>query len=174
MIVVIVAAKTGIAIRRAAAELRAIWVAGNEYLQRAEPWAVFKTDPERAADNRWMHRPPMDEAAFARRYDPDTVEGRVFGALTGLAAVRAELPALHASAPVEVPVLDDPAVLGWTRRHPRGGRFVGLVNVSDRPASVDAALVTGLDTVLSSDGPVRTEGGRAHLPPLSWAWLAEP
>ncbi|MER7434159.1 alpha-amylase family protein [Pseudonocardia alni] len=134
----------------------------------------YRADPERAADNRWMHRPPMDEAAFARRYDPDTVEGRVFGALTGLAAVRAELPALHASAPVEVPVLDDPAVLGWTRRHPRGGRFVGLVNVSDRPASVDAALVTGLDTVLSSDGPVRTEGGRAHLPPLSWAWLAEP
>ncbi|MDF2232837.1 methionine--tRNA ligase [Albimonas sp. CAU 1670] len=38
-----------IAIRRAAADLRAIWVAGNEYLQRAEPWAVFKTDPERAA-----------------------------------------------------------------------------------------------------------------------------
>jgi methionyl-tRNA synthetase len=24
-------------------------VAGNEYLQRAEPWAVYKTDPERAA-----------------------------------------------------------------------------------------------------------------------------
>ncbi len=36
-------------IRRAAAELRAIWVAGNEYLQHAEPWAKFKTDPEGAA-----------------------------------------------------------------------------------------------------------------------------
>ena len=38
-----------IEIRKAAAELRAIWVAGNEYLQAAQPWAVFKTDPERAA-----------------------------------------------------------------------------------------------------------------------------
>ena len=38
-----------IEIRRAAAELRAIWVAGNEYLQAAEPWAKFKTDPEAAA-----------------------------------------------------------------------------------------------------------------------------
>ena len=38
-----------IEVRKAAAELRAIWVAGNEYLQSAEPWAVFKTDPDRAA-----------------------------------------------------------------------------------------------------------------------------
>jgi len=36
-------------IRKAAAELRAIWVAGNEYLQAAAPWAAVKTDPERAA-----------------------------------------------------------------------------------------------------------------------------
>ena len=35
-------------IRRAAAELRAIWVEGNEYLQRAAPWAVVKEDQARA------------------------------------------------------------------------------------------------------------------------------
>ncbi|MGR3633486.1 MAG: methionine--tRNA ligase [Limimaricola soesokkakensis] len=38
-----------IEVRKAAAELRAIWVAGNEYLQDAAPWASFKTDPEAAA-----------------------------------------------------------------------------------------------------------------------------
>ncbi|WP_424990236.1 methionine--tRNA ligase [Fluviibacterium sp. S390] len=38
-----------IEIRKAAAELRAIWVLGNEYLQDAAPWAQFKTDPEAAA-----------------------------------------------------------------------------------------------------------------------------
>ncbi len=38
-----------IEIRKAAAELRAIWVAGNEYLQAAAPWTLFKTDPEGAA-----------------------------------------------------------------------------------------------------------------------------
>jgi len=36
-------------VRKSAAELRAIWVAGNEYLQSAAPWAAFKTDPDRAA-----------------------------------------------------------------------------------------------------------------------------
>jgi methionyl-tRNA synthetase len=35
--------------RKAAAELRAIWAAGNEYLQVAAPWTAFKTDPVRAA-----------------------------------------------------------------------------------------------------------------------------
>ncbi len=38
-----------IEVRKAAAELRALWVAGNEYLQAAAPWAVYKTDPARAA-----------------------------------------------------------------------------------------------------------------------------
>ncbi len=36
-------------IRKSAAELRAIWVAGNEYLQNAAPWSTFKTDPDAAA-----------------------------------------------------------------------------------------------------------------------------
>lgn len=36
-------------VRKASQELRAIWVAGNEYLQAAAPWSLFKTDPEAAA-----------------------------------------------------------------------------------------------------------------------------
>lgn len=36
-------------VRKAAQELRAIWVAGNEYLQSTAPWSTFKTEPEKAA-----------------------------------------------------------------------------------------------------------------------------
>ncbi|WP_323785116.1 methionine--tRNA ligase [Thalassovita sp.] len=36
-------------VRKAASALRAIWVAGNEYLQSAAPWSTFKEDPEQAA-----------------------------------------------------------------------------------------------------------------------------
>jgi len=39
----------GTEVRKAAAELRAIWVLSNEYLQDAAPWATFKTDPDTAA-----------------------------------------------------------------------------------------------------------------------------
>ena len=41
-------AMEGMEVRKAAAELRAIWVIGNEYLQAAAPWSVVKTDPEKA------------------------------------------------------------------------------------------------------------------------------
>jgi methionyl-tRNA synthetase len=35
--------------RKAAAETRALWAAGNEYLQLAAPWTAIKTDAEKAA-----------------------------------------------------------------------------------------------------------------------------
>ena len=35
--------------RKAFAELRSIWVTGNEYLQVAAPWTAFKTNPDEAA-----------------------------------------------------------------------------------------------------------------------------
>ncbi|MEW9919411.1 methionine--tRNA ligase [Marimonas sp. MJW-29] len=38
-----------IEVRKSAQELRAIWAAGNEYLQAEAPWTTFKTDPDRAA-----------------------------------------------------------------------------------------------------------------------------
>ena len=38
-----------IEIRKSAAELRALWTAGNEYLQAAAPWTAYGKDPDRAA-----------------------------------------------------------------------------------------------------------------------------
>jgi len=35
--------------RKAAAQTRALWAAGNEYLTKVEPWAHFRTDKDRAA-----------------------------------------------------------------------------------------------------------------------------
>ncbi|WP_163849365.1 methionine--tRNA ligase [Pseudooceanicola aestuarii] len=48
-------------VRKSAQELRAIWAAGNEYLQSAAPWAVFKEDPEEAAG---IVRMSLNLAAF--------------------------------------------------------------------------------------------------------------
>ena len=38
-----------IEVRKAAQALRALWVAGNEYLQEAAPWTAIRSDPDRAA-----------------------------------------------------------------------------------------------------------------------------
>ena len=64
-----------IEIRKAAAELRSIWVTGNEYLQEAAPWTVFKTNPEQAAMiTRYAFDLIMLFGELARPFIPDIAE----------------------------------------------------------------------------------------------------
>jgi amylosucrase len=137
----------------------------------------YLDDPALAADNRWLHRPPFDAAAAARRGDPDTVEGQVFAALVALVTARRDQPALHAAGAHEVLETGAPTVLAWRREHPRSGRFVGLANFAEHEVGVDIAAVGGLgtlETVIASDGPPPLRDGRLMLPALGWVWLAEP
>jgi amylosucrase len=136
----------------------------------------YLADPERAPDNRWMNRPPMDWAAAARRTDPAALEGRVFGRLQRLGEVRRALPALRGGAECTVLDVGNDAVLAWRRRHPRSGSFVGLANFSRAPQTVDADTATGFGTfapVLTSDGPPELRADRVLLPGLGFAWYAE-
>jgi amylosucrase len=137
----------------------------------------YLEDAERAPDNRWMHRPPMDWAAAARRTDPATLEGRIFGRLRRLAEARRSLLALRGGGPSEIVDAGCDAVLAWRRRHPRSGTFVGLANFSPHRQAVDADTVTGFGSyvpVLASDGPMEVSDGRLVLPGLGFAWFAEP
>jgi amylosucrase len=148
---------------------------GDELALRND--AGYLSDPQRAPDNRWMHRPPMDWAAAARRSDPETLEGRVFGWLQRLGEVRRSLVSLRGGGESGVLDVGNDAVLAWRRRHPRGGAFIALVNVSGQAQTVDADTVTGFGTfreVLSSDGPLGISDGRLLLPALGFAWFAEP
>jgi amylosucrase len=137
----------------------------------------YRDDPALAADNRWMHRPFFDDSAAARRHDPGSVEGRVFGRLVELGAVRAQLPALHAAGVSTVLDVGSPHVLGWRRRHPRSGWFVGLANFAEHPVSIEARVLDSygdLESVLSSDGVLEVQNGQLRLPGLGFVWLAEP
>jgi amylosucrase len=137
----------------------------------------YLDDPERAPDNRWMHRPPMDWAAAARRSDPGTLEGRVFGALQRLGEVRRAVPALRGGGECVVLDVGNDAVLAWRRRHPRSGTFIGLANFSPATQAVLADTVTGFGTfepVLASDGRPDLRADRVLVPGLGFAWFAEP
>ena len=64
-----------IEVRKAAGELRAIWVLGNEYLQEAAPWSTYKTDPELAASQiRFALNLIPIYAALSAPFIPDTAE----------------------------------------------------------------------------------------------------
>jgi amylosucrase len=138
----------------------------------------FLADPEKADDNRWLHRPAMDWEAAERRHDPATVEGRVFAGMRRLVEARRSLPVLHAEAPAEALWTDDEGVFAYARRDLAGRRFLGLANFDRIARSVDAELLgrAGLAAprdALNELGTVLVGGGRIHVPPLTGAWLVE-
>ena len=138
----------------------------------------YLSDPSRAGDNRWLHRPVMDWAAASRRHDPATVEGRVFAGLQHLSAVRRELPALGAGGHTQVLWTDNPRVLAWRRLHPRAGVLLGLASFSDVAETCSSVLLqaAGLAScvdALAEDAPPLADD-RLSLPPLGVRWLVEP
>ncbi|MEL7099971.1 MAG: methionine--tRNA ligase [Pseudomonadota bacterium] len=95
-------------VRKSAAELRAIWVAGNEYLQAAAPWSVFKTDPDTAAAQiRLALQLIPFYAAISAPFIPDAaaVMGRAMGqdSFAWPKSVDAALGVLAPGAAFEVP-----------------------------------------------------------------------
>ena len=59
--------------RKSAAELRSMWVIGNEYLQKAEPWMRIKTDPSSAEVSiRYALNLALTFAALAQPFIPET------------------------------------------------------------------------------------------------------
>jgi amylosucrase len=137
-------------------------------------WAV---DPLHAADNRWMHRPPMDWTAAARRHDEASVENRLFTGFQAMAATRASLLALRSGTVTQLVDTGNPHVLAYARRHPRGATFLGLANFSDAPGEVGNELLgqvfhTRPDVRLACDG-IRRTGPGIWMPAWGWVWLAD-
>jgi methionyl-tRNA synthetase len=99
-----------IEVRKAAAELRAIWALGNEYLQGAAPWTIQKTDPDRAAAIiRLMLNLIRVYAVLSAPFIPDAAAAMLAALRTGddtwpddVAAALNVLPAGHAFETPEV------------------------------------------------------------------------
>ncbi len=123
------AAMEAIEIRRAAQELRALWVAGNEYLQKTAPWAAFKEDEAAAAAiirtalnlirlYAIVSRPFVPDASDtllnALKLAKETAEGWPTDAASALAA----LPAGHAFETPEnlFAKLEDAQIAEWKAR----------------------------------------------------------
>jgi len=132
-------------------------------------------DPAQAGDNRWMHRPPMDWAAAARRHDPASIEGRVYAGIQGLARTRAALLALRSGTSPELLDVGDRHVLAYRRRHPRSGPLVALASFSDDPVDVDRARLADLPPdarlVAATPGSDLT-AYTLTLPAWGHAWVA--
>lgn len=137
-------------------------------------WAL---EPGHAQDNRWAHRPRLTSGLLAGRHDPDTVTGRVFAGLRGLAATRAALPHLHAGVAAAVLELSDPGVLPVLRQHPVGP-LLELFNVTPdwRPWPVERVRAAGIAEpwdALTGRPVSAGDDGALWLPPYAALWLVE-
>jgi amylosucrase len=96
----------------------------------------WEDDPERAGDNRWLHRPFMDWEAAERRHDPATAEGQLWEGLRALVVARRRTRALHAQARTEAFWTGNEHVFGL-RRARAGERLVVLANFSAEPQTAE-------------------------------------
>jgi methionyl-tRNA synthetase len=115
--------------RKAAAELRAMWAAGNEYLQVAAPWTAFKTDVDRAAVGvrtginlaalyAILAQPFIPDAAKAVLDAIGVPENNRAWPLASDAGLLDALPRGHAITPPDVlfKKIEDEDVAAWTER----------------------------------------------------------
>jgi len=117
-----------IEVRKSAQALRALWVAGNEYLQEAAPWTAIRGDPNRAA---LIVRTALNLAGLFARVSSPVIP---FAAETVLRALgepypptwpagpaAVELARLAAGRKIETPPvlfkkIEDAEVAEWTKR----------------------------------------------------------
>jgi glycosidase len=133
----------------------------------------YRNDPAKAGDSRWVHRPFTDWVKMARRHDPATVEGRLFGELCRLIGIRKAHPAFAGH---DTTIIDpgNPHVFGYVHQH-GGERILALCNFSEYPQRVSANEVRlyGLGytfTDLVGGGTV-TLSEDVALDPYRFVWL---
>lgn len=125
----------------------------------------YHDDPLRRDDSRWIHRGNMDWDAAQRRGDPETPEGRVFGAIRRLEALRAAHRVFDGAADAWLLETGDD-VLGVGRYY-RGEKLLAYFNF----AGEARAVPTGEDGPLSDLWTGETREGETVIPAGGFLWL---
>ncbi len=133
----------------------------------------YRTQPDHAGDNRWLHRPEMDWVRAGRRRRRGSLEGRIYGDLRRLIAARRDTPQLHAAVPLEVVDAGDTALFAFRRDHPIGA-LVSVSNFADAVRTIPPDVLPGspagrvLDIL---DGSRIAAGKPVEIPARGVRWL---
>jgi amylosucrase len=131
----------------------------------------YTTDPGKADDSRWIHRPPASPELYAARNDAATPSGRLYQSLRKMIAVRKALPYL-AGGETQFLYTGSDHVLGIVRHH----SVLALANMSDHEQTVALEpLAPAWNAPEYIDNPLTGERhwsrGQITLPPYHQAWL---
>ncbi len=141
-----------------------LWMGDELALRNDEAWAE---EPIQADDNRWVHRPFLPDDAVQRRHVEGTLEHRVWSTLRAAVAVRAGLPAMHASFEAELLDPVNPSVVAFVRRS-SAQTLAALHNMSPEPQLWPREAVPLPDPL--HDALSGTSPGLV-LPPYGCLWM---
>jgi amylosucrase len=137
---------------------------------------AWADDERHRADNRWMHRPPMDWVAAERRRRAGSVEAALWDGLRRLIAARRSTRATHAQGTGQPLWTGNDHVYGLLRTF-AGERLLVLANfrADEQPVGSAIAGEHGLRLSLAAavaDGrPLRADHERLILAPYQFAWI---
>lgn len=107
---------------------------------------TYREDPEKAADSRYIHRGRFDWALTDRIRSRDSVQGRLFNALSGLEKIRRREAVFSADAEVHTKDYSDLSIL-WIVRRAEGEELHAVFNFSSRVKKIwmpETAVYTDL------------------------------
>lgn len=131
---------------------------------------TYHTDPQKAADSRYLHRGDFNWRAAERRNDETTCEGKLFQGLLRLEGLRRTYDVFDSRAELHSIDAGDQALLGFKRRH-GGDALTCVYNFSEYPKSA-LLNIAGSCTELITGRTLDTNTA-LELPPYGFVWLYE-
>jgi amylosucrase len=135
----------------------------------------YLRDDQKANDNRWVHRPPMDWDRAARRHDDGRIEKRVFNGIKRLSQTRKSLDALHSRGDQRILSVANDRTFLFERAH-EDARLLVAANLSSTGQALPlSALPSAWQGPIFGDAlhdrPAVFSSGRLVLPPYGFLWL---
>lgn len=137
----------------------------------------FLKDPEKAEDNRWIHRPRMDWAtaeSLSSSANKNSVASRIFSGIAQIARARKLSPSLHASVTTKVRAGRGSGVAIFERNHP-AGQMIQVYNLSEDSRWVSSDELGDLNGTLQDrlTGEEYELREGITLSPYSALWLVQ-
>ena len=135
---------------------------------------AYRSDPDRAADGRWMHRPAMDWDLVARLGDdPALPAARIHAGIKAIMAARKACEAFAAWVPTRVLDTGHPALLAYLRAA-EDGPVTCVLNLTDSEQWTQAWALRLQDRPhedLLAGAPMALEHDQLRVPPYGALWL---
>lgn len=140
----------------------------------------FLDDPDKAYDNRWMHRPIIDWETAERRKEAGTVENQIFEGLQKLIAIRKKSPEFADQNSNNIEYCENKHIFTFLRWDMSGAKTLVVANFHHNMQHIQSEILYrcgfhmehGVIDKISGEAP-DIQGGLIRLKPYQICWLTD-